>query len=416
MERGQVQSTTRQFTPLLVLLCANTVSEIGSTLTLIALPWFVLQTTGSAARTGLTGFSVAVPGFLVGIFGGTLVDRLGYRRSSVVADVVSAIGIGLVPTLYFTVGLPFVAMMALVFVGSMLAIPGTTARRSMLPELAQLAGTRLERVNAAFESIQHLGLLLGPPAAGLLIAWKGATTALWVDAASFLFSALVVGLLVPVLIVESESQRASRPRYRDQLREGLRFLARDSLLRDMAIVVSIFNGLGAPLLAVALPVLAKREYGSATALGLMVTGFAVGALTGVSIYGAVGHRLPRRFTWNLGYLLMPIMYWILVVNPTLPELLVALAIMGFVTAPLNPLMVTIRHEHIPAGMRGRVFATFSAISQLVTPLGIVVGGFAIAGLGFRPTIIALAIVMQLAAFVVPFVPSLRRIDERESLS
>ncbi len=412
MEQVQTESIVRRRAPLLALLAANTVSEIGSMLTLIALPWFVLQTTGSAARTGLTGFSVAIPGFLVGIFGGTVVDRLGYRRSSVVADVVSAIGLGLVPTLYYTVGLPFGVLMALVFVGSMLAIPGLTARRSMLPELAELAGTRLERVNAAFESIQHLALLLGPPLAGLLIAWQGATKVLWIDAGTFLFSAIAVGTLVPLFALTSESETEERPSYRTQLTEGLRFLKADSLLRDMAIVVGIFNGLGAPAFAVAMPVFAKVEYGSATILGLMASAFGVGALGGVAIYGTIGHRLPRRMVWYVGYLAMPCIYWMLAVHPSLPILLAVLAFMGSLTAPLNPMMTTIRHERIPTKMRGRVFATFSAITQLVSPIGIVLGGFAISTFGFHPTVLALAIIVQVGSFGVLLVPSLRRMDAK----
>ena len=75
--------------PIFALLVANTISLIGSTLTMIALPWFVLQTTGSAAMTGLAGFFVMLPGFVAGIFGGRLVDRLGYKRVSMIADLVS---------------------------------------------------------------------------------------------------------------------------------------------------------------------------------------------------------------------------------------------------------------------------------------------------------------------------------------
>ncbi len=404
------EATRRSRFPLMALLAANTISEVGSALTLIALPWFVLVTTGSAARTGLTGFSVAVPGFLVGIFGGTVVDRLGYRRSSVIADVVSGIGLGLVPTLYYTVGLPFPALMALVFIGSMLAIPGITARRSMLPELASLAGTRIERVNASFESIQHLALLLGPPVAGLLIAWLGASTVLWIDAATFAASAVFVWFFVPGF--EKQPEVSERPGYRSQLSEGIRFLLHDALLRDMAITLGLFNGLEAPIFAVALPVFAKRELNSATGLGLMASGFAVGALAGVALYGAVGHRVSRRVIWFTAYFLSPGFYWVLAIHPPFPILLVVLAIMGFITGPLNPLMVTIRHERIPVAMRGRVFASYSAIAQLVSPIGIVLGGFAIAGLGFQPTVIVLAIAVQVAAVGMFFVPSLRKMDER----
>lgn len=403
-------AASRSRLPLMALLGANTVSEIGSTLTLIALPWFVLQTTGSAARTGLTGFSVAVPGFLVGIFGGTIVDRLGYRRSSIAADVISGIGLGLVPTLYFTVGLPFVLLMALVFVGSMLAIPGLTARRSMLPELAELAGVRLERVNAGFESVQHLALLLGPPLAGLLIAWLGSSTVLWVDAATFAISAALVWLFVSVLQAQTES--TDRPSYRTQLVEGIRFLWHDSLLRDMAITLGLFNGLEAPLIAVVLPVYAKRVLDSATGLGLIVSAFGIGALAGVTVYGAIGHRISRRAIWFTAYSLSPVFYWMLAIQPAFPILLGVTAFMGFITGPINPLMVTIRHERIPLSMRGRVFATYSAIAQLASPLGIVVGGFAIAGLGFHPTVIALALAVQFLAIGMFFVPSLRKMDER----
>src|SRR5262245_47092166 len=154
--------------PISALMAANTISLVGSALTAIALPWFVLQTTGSAAMTGLAGFFVALPGFLAGIFGGTLVDRLGYKRVSIVADLVSGIGIALIPLLFHTVGLAFWQLLALIFLGSLLGIPGTTARRALLPELAGLARVRLERVNGAFEAIQHLAFLLGPPVAGIL--------------------------------------------------------------------------------------------------------------------------------------------------------------------------------------------------------------------------------------------------------
>ncbi|HET9016493.1 MAG TPA: MFS transporter [Thermomicrobiaceae bacterium] len=402
-------ATTRNRLPLLALLAANTVSEIGSSLTLIALPWFVLATTGSAAQTGLTGFSVALPGFLVGIFGGTLVDRLGYRRSSVIADVVSGVGVGLVPTLFRTVGLPFPLLLGLVFLGSMLAIPGLTARRSMLPELAGLAGVRLERTNAAFESIQQLAFLLGPPLAGLLIVWLGPTTVLWIDAASFAFSAVVVGLVVPAFRAAHES--ASPEGYLTQLRAGLHFLLHEPLLRAMAIALGLFNGLQGPAFAVVLPVYARTVLGGPEALGFLASAVGAGALAGAASYGVVGHRLSRRTIWYVSYLLSPFAYWVLAGRLPLPVLLATYALFGLVMGPVNPMMVTIRHERIPAEMRGRVFATYSAISQLAQPLGILVVGFAIAGVGLRPTVIVLGGTILAAALGMFAVPALRHMDD-----
>src|SRR5713226_8988555 len=107
--------------PALALVAATAVSLIGSLLTLVALPWFVLQVTGSPAQTGLTGSFLALPQFVSGILGGAVIDRLGYRRVSIAADLVSGAGIAAIPLLYATGGLAFWQILALVFVGGLLA-------------------------------------------------------------------------------------------------------------------------------------------------------------------------------------------------------------------------------------------------------------------------------------------------------
>src|SRR5690606_41955441 len=100
---------------------------------MVALPWFVLETTGSAVQAGLAGMATALPAFLAGIFGGPLVDQLGGRRMSVSADLFSAASILAIPVLYTTIGLEFWQLFALVLLGALLDIPGYTARRTLLP-------------------------------------------------------------------------------------------------------------------------------------------------------------------------------------------------------------------------------------------------------------------------------------------
>jgi hypothetical protein len=68
--------------PIIALFTANAISLTGNVLTAIAVPWFVLQTTGSATRTGITGFFTVLPVVLAGFFGGTLVDKLGYKLAN----------------------------------------------------------------------------------------------------------------------------------------------------------------------------------------------------------------------------------------------------------------------------------------------------------------------------------------------
>ena len=125
--------------PLVTLLASNALSITGNVMTQVAVPWFVLQTTGSPARTGIAGFFQFLPVVIAGFFGGTLVDRLGYRRTSVFSDVASGATVAAIPLLFATVGLEFWQLLSLVFLGALLDSPGETARSALVPEAAERA-------------------------------------------------------------------------------------------------------------------------------------------------------------------------------------------------------------------------------------------------------------------------------------
>lgn len=401
-------SGTMHRAPVFALLAASTISLIGNTLSLVALPWFVLQTSGSPTRAGMVGFAIVLPGFAAGIFGGTLVDRLGFKRVSILADAISGVGVAMIPLLYHTVGLAFWQLLLLVFIGALLDVPGLTARRSMLPELAEHAGFRLERVNAAFESISNLAFLVGPPLTGLLIAWLGASNVLWLDAASFAASSLLVATMIP-----SPPAPATSPvqgKYFEELVSGLRFIRRERLLFPMAIVLALSNGLSGSLFAVILPVYAATVFGNATDLGLMVAASGAGALAGATLYGSFGPGIPRSLIWLGAFLLMPVEYWALAMSPSLPVLMAVLVLAGMAMGPINPLMVTIRHERSPAHLRGRVFSTYSAIAMAVQPLGIIASGYLVEGIGLSRTVLLIALGLQVLAIVMVFVPAFREME------
>ncbi len=77
--------------PLYSLYVANAVSRIGDTLMLLALPWFVLETTGSVALTGLAAAAATAGVALAGLSGAVLVDAWGKKRVSVLSDLLSGL-------------------------------------------------------------------------------------------------------------------------------------------------------------------------------------------------------------------------------------------------------------------------------------------------------------------------------------
>lgn len=394
--------------PLHGLLIATIVGLIGRQLSVVALPWFVLSTTGSASKAGLVGFAVLLPGLIVGIFGGVLVDRFGYKRVSVAADTVCAVATFLIPLLYVTIGLSFWQLLVLVFFSSLLDVPALTARRSMIPELAHLAGMPVERVNAMFESLQNLSLLVGTPLAGLLVAWLGAENVLWLDAASSAVSAMVVLVAVPATIFATSGFQSRG--YLSDILDGLVFIRRDRVLWPMVIVLALSNATSVSIAGVLLPVYVLDHFGSSASLGVMIAALGAGAFLGATVYGALAGRIPRRAIWAGAYLLMPVELWVFLLSPGVAMIIAAFLVAGFAAGPLNPLMVTIRHERSPAVLRGRVFSTYSAIAMAAQPVGILVAGTLVDGIGFSPTVMFLAVISQLVGVAALIIPAFRHLD------
>ena len=107
--------------PLYALFVADSISLVGNVVAQLAIPWFVLVTTGSPTYTGLAVFFNFLPVVLAGLFGGVVVDRLGFRTTSVGADLASAAAVAAIPLLHATVGIELWQLLALVFVGALLA-------------------------------------------------------------------------------------------------------------------------------------------------------------------------------------------------------------------------------------------------------------------------------------------------------
>lgn len=394
--------------PLLALFAANAISMVGNVLTAIAIPWFVLQTTGSATQTGITGFFSILPVIVAGLFGGTLIDRLGYRRTSISADLASGLTVALVPLLYFTVGLQFWQLMILVFLGALLDAPGSTARAALIPDLAELAGMPIERAAATNQVIERSSRLIGAPLAGLLIAALGTANVLWVDAASFALSAG----LVAVFVTGRAAKPAALPRgkYFQELGEGLKFLFNDKVMLALVVFVMLTNSFDAAYSGVVQPVYMKQVFGNALDLGLLIAANGGGAVLGALIYGAIGHRLPRHATFVLMFMLTSARFWVMAVFPPLPIILLATFIASIGAGPLNPIIDAVEYERIPPQMRGRVFGTITASAWAAMPLGTLLGGVATEQLGVQTMLVLIGSIYFLTTLSMAFIPAMRQMN------
>ena len=272
------QRAQRTGLPLWTLLLANLISMTGNVMALVVIPWFVLQTTGSATQTGITGFFNILPVVLAGLLSGVFVDRLGYKRASIIADIASSVTVALIPLLHFTIGLEFWQLLVLVFLGALLDTPGNTARAALIPELAELAGIDLEKAASYSQIVERSSRLIGAPLAGLLIGVMGSANVLWLNAASFIVSALLVAALVPAIQLKEEEEEGGT--YWQEIVQGWQFIRRDALILTLILVVMGTNALDMAFGAVILPVYVNEVFGEALNLGLLVAATGGGAIVG----------------------------------------------------------------------------------------------------------------------------------------
>lgn len=391
-------------------LAGTGISLLGNVMAMIAIPWFVLETTGSASQTGFTGMAAALPMAISGMLGGPLIDRFGGRYMSIVSDLVSALAVLAIPVLYHLDMLTYPVILMLVFLGAMLDIPGITARRMLLPGFQKQAGLRAEQMNSAFEVLSNGAFMIGPAIAGVLIATMGPVNLLWITVAGFLISATGVALLAPEAEIAPRSEE--RQSYLESIREGISFITRTRVLLAMAMLFGISNFISNGFFSVGLPVFVYETWGTATRLGVLFTTLGVGTLLGAMLYGAIGHRLRqyRRLILVLGFSTQPIWMVVFLWTDWMPALMAAMFMIGFSAGPVNPMSVTVRFEHIPKALQGRVFATFSAITATIAPVGIAISGVIIERWGVQTGMAIFTGVYTVLAISLPLVRVFAEMD------
>ena len=214
--------------PLLCLVGAEFLSQVGNQIAAIAIPILVLQFTHSAIATGIAGAGTIMPMVLAAFVGGTAIDRFGAWRVSFIADILSGISVLLLPLAFisFSSVSPIVIFL-LVFVGALFDPTAVSARQTLVPKFARLAGIPLAEVNGYRGSLENGADLLGPVLGAGLISLMGTVNTFFVNAASFFICAAVFALMIP------------RPHRQRFIREkvdpivGIRFILQQRQLRSL---------------------------------------------------------------------------------------------------------------------------------------------------------------------------------------
>jgi MFS family permease len=369
---------------LLALLTAEAVSSLGSQMTFLALPWFVLVTTGSPARMGVVLAVELLPVALFGIPSGTLVGRLGARRTMVLGDAARVPLMLSIPVLHTAGVLSFPLLLLIVFgIGCFLA-PYFSAQRLVLPEIVGDDERTVAQANAVVEGAQRVTSLVGPAVAGLLITAVGATNVLYFDAATFLFSALVLAAFVPRRppLAQTDESRG--------ILAGVRFLLHDSLLAPLAVTALFLNMFGQMLVA-SLPVLAYETYdGSSRLAGAFFAAFGAGAIVGSLIAVKLVPRFDPIRLGAVSLVLLTVPVWILPLDVP-PLVIMAALFASSVFGPLvNAPLIGVITTRTPTALRAKVMTAVLTFALLAGPVGLLLVGPLLESWGPQPVFLLIA--------------------------
>jgi MFS family permease len=366
------------------------ISLFGDSLTLIALPWFVLQVTGSGTATAGILLTLQLPAILTSMAVGSLIDRFQPRTIITIDNGIRTIIVGLIPILYWLGLLELWLLFLLTFLAGMLVPATEVGTRSILPELIE--DKDLDAANMLWSFSVNLSLVVGPAFAGLLVASFGGPSVLLIDAGTFAIMALVA-ITLPIL------KRSGIP-VRTSLSErlGFRQLWQMKVVRYTTLLSLVFFFSYGPLEA-ALPLYSDAILQTdARGYGLLWSALAIGALIGTMSSTILSQRLRLGLALPLiallwGASLLPMVF--------INNLWLAcgfLLLGGLMWGPYTPMETTLLQRNIPKAQLGRVFGARSTLLTGGSPLGLAIGGILLAFVPATSVIALSAIACILVGF------------------
>ncbi|GCB45032.1 MFS transporter [Streptomyces sp. NL15-2K] len=381
---------------------AQTLSVLGDSFALIALPLLVLEATGSLARMGLLTAVGGAASVLAAVFAGALVDRVDRRRLLIACDLVRMVLYAVIPLVWLLgpqVWLLYVVLPLCEAVGMLFAVGYVTVVRG-------LVGTEhLTQANGRLNATAAAAGVLGPLCAGMVAAWTGPAAAVGVDAASFGVSAVcMLFVRFAARPKDDDGGPARRAGLWQDLRAGIAFLYGHPVLRSLTALLFVFSFLTLGLNDLVIYHL-KHDLGrdDGTVGTVMAVG-ALGTITGALLVARVRRRLGFGRTWTGSVAVCGLAFaglgWARDVSVVAALSAAFLACVGMA----GTCSMSLRQEVTPEPLLGRATSAFWTLQYSAAPIGAAVLTWAAERQGTAPVGLAAGACCVLIAVAGLFTP------------
>ena len=368
-------------------------SLAGTWMQSAAQAWLVLKLTNSATMLGVVSFAQFTPILIVGLFAGVIVDRVDRRRLIIMTQILLMLSAFTLAALTWTgaVRVEHVIMLA-AFNGTVgsFDMPG---RQSFVVEMVGYED--LANAIALNSMMFNSARMLGPAAAGLLIAWLGIGTCFFLNGVSFL--AVIWSLTqmdVPARVIAVAGARMIH-----QLREGLAYVWSNRPIFYQMALAAVTNGFGYQYL-VLVPLFAKDIlHGDARTYGFLVAIQGLGSVVGAATLASRVSTQGMRNNLLAGLFLSAVGIVAFGISRSIPLSLVAQLVIGAGLTNFRASNNTLVQMFVNDDLRGRVMSTYQLASIGMTPVGALLIGFMGSHVGPMRTVVFCGAVIMLCAIV-----------------
>lgn len=403
------QNQKTRLTPFILLQAASLTSMISGSMVFITFPWLALELTGMASSAGLLTAVTSIPGLILSPVVGSIIDKLGRRRSATWVEALTSFSALIVPIIaaILTMNLPLLIGVGLL--RSIVSSGGGTARKSLVPDVAAAANMTLARANSIHEAVFATGFAIGPAIAAITIAQIGAINTFYVVGAFSVLSAFFT-LAIRVHEHREEHDPADAGNIFVFASQGFRALVKTPavfmVMGGFAILALIYIPIEIVLLPAHFNLLDDPE-----GLGVVIS-----TMAAFSVIGALGFERLHKFISYANLLRIGILGVGISIVPMsfLPPIWVMLifgAILGFVWGPLGPMLNTVIQERVSPNMRGRVFSLEMTIWTAGPMISMPLVGLAVDTWGIQPVYVVLGALVLAAGL---FISSRRQIHELDA--
>ena len=381
------------------------ISHAGDAVFMIALPWLMLDITGSKSLTSLVSMSAYLPAVLFGLFAGVVVDRYNRKWIMIYSDILRALLVAVIPLSLIYGFISPLLIGAITFSLSTFSAFFYPARDSLIPHI--VTAEELPAANSAISVSGQMSHLLGPLFAGIGISIFGLRHLFTADAISFLFSILLISLIVgPARKLTIEKHP---PKWQGIV-EGLTYVNSHKGLRILLILTFVNNIFIMGPAIIGLPVFVREVLTSDFGvLAKLEVAMAAGMIVGSFVFWKAEKNISPISILLFGIVMDGITYTFLFFADTSFIAILVLIIHGIGIPLITVSRTTIIQAVVPDEFRGRLFSMIYMAVMGTTAISVGLTGFILEFIG-ADSLFLLIGVGAASTVIIGFNPALREMN------